>query len=135
MSIDQNGVIDQDHKKLLEMLNQSQQLSQQENFHKPLQKLLKQLDDYTRYHFRREEVVMKACGYHYIKNHCGVHHLLINKFELMVEIKSDTEIRDWISGFLTEWLIEHIMVMDKALIPYLQGKQQEVEKALAEFDR
>jgi len=55
--------IDDDHKKLLGMINQLQTASHYTTDDKMIEHILDDLIDYTKYHFSREEKIMLDCEY------------------------------------------------------------------------
>jgi|GEM_PF-903934 len=136
MGID-GGVLDQDHKKLIDALNQCHLLQYQDEIHQPLMQIIESLRLHTHYHFKREETIMKACEYPHFQNHCSVHQMLVRKLESMVESDygDEHQLCRWLISYLTDWLLNHILVMDKAIEPYLQSRKRQVDQALAELDQ
>jgi len=115
--------IDIDHKALVGLLNRCIEALSKSKPDKEIKAILSELQDYTVYHFQREEKIMQACHYPHLENHKQVHQLLIREvsqqikaFELgNLTVKSLLE-------FIWDWLNNHILGMDKAIIPYVQGK-------------
>lgn len=134
MAIDNNGIIDEDHRQLLTILSRGQKLEENDDdFPLKMQALIQELAEYTVDHFHREELAMKICGYPYAKNHCDVHRLMVKELNDAVKTKSLLEVKQWIITYLSDWLLDHIMVMDKALEPYIKAKADEVQFAMAEL--
>ena len=79
-------------------------------------KTLKELRDYTRYHFKAEEKLMKQ--YRYIglaeqkKQHQFFEKKIQNAQKAIKSKKSLNAVSD-ILIFLKDWLVKHIMVIDK----------------------
>lgn len=134
MSIDGGGELDKDHQVLLSLLNQCREMANGERSYGELPEVIEELLNYTRYHFRREEMVMKSCHYPKYHDHCKVHNMLISKMQTIVESNNDRQIVQWLSDFLSRWLIEHIMVMDKAFVSYIEQHQPQVQEALKAFE-
>lgn len=134
MSIDGGGELDRDHQILLSLLNKCRLMANGEMDYSTLPEVIDELQSYTRYHFRREEMVMKRCNYPKYNEHCKIHNMLITKMQTIVESNNDRQIVQWLSNFLSQWLIEHIMVMDKAFVSYIEQYSSEVQQALKSFD-
>lgn len=116
-----DGEIDQDHKTLLELLNRCLETPPQESFHEYLHLIVNQLSKYTQYHFKREEALMQSIKYPYFKNHREVHQLLISKLNMAINTMNDEKLHDWLANFLYDWLIDHIMLMDKAFSHFIKN--------------
>ncbi len=108
-------VLDLDHQKLLTLLNQfntAYDYAMSEEFER---QALKELLDYTIYHFDREEKMMAECNYPDLEPHKKQHQTMINEIR-KVEAKYNKEgheALDEVSDFLTNWLINHINHTDK----------------------
>jgi len=136
MMIDDNGIIDQDHHQLLNILYRCRQLEENDaDFTDKLEALIQELATYTVNHFAVEELAMKISGYPHIKNHIDIHQLMIKELNKTLETKSHQEIRRWVITYLSDWLLDHIMVMDKALQPYINDKVDEIQLAMAELKK
>ncbi|MEH6454168.1 MAG: hemerythrin family protein [Psychromonas sp.] len=134
MTIDDGGVIDEDHQRLFNIFSRCQQLEENDdNFTTKIHALIKELTQYTVEHFAREELAMKVVDYPYSKNHCNIHKLMVKELNFIVKTESLQEIRLWIVTYLSDWLIDHIMVMDKVLEPYIKANTGEVQRAMIEL--
>ncbi|GAA5137326.1 bacteriohemerythrin [Thalassotalea piscium] len=117
-------VIDNDHKKLLNLLNQmntAYDYAMSESYEKAA---LNDLVDYTKYHFDREEQMMAEHDYPDLEAHKLQHKNMIAQVNHYVERydKEGHECLDEISDFLTQWLINHINGTDKAYSKHLHSK-------------
>ncbi len=130
MSIDDGGMLDDDHKELCLLLNRCQRLLTTDDFHQPLQEIIKGLINYTQDHFAREELAMKICHYPYAKNHSEVHQMITKKLMKKITHSSEKELLNWLTTEMSEWLIDHIIVMDKPLQKYLLDNKENVTQAL-----
>jgi len=116
--------IDRDHKKLLTLINHVQTAvyySTGETFER---QALKELVDYTKHHFEREEALMRDNGYPDYEPHKKQHEEMIAKVrEYCAAYEKDREgtIND-LSDFLKGWLIEHIQGTDQKYVPFLHEK-------------
>ena len=131
ISIDNNGMLDQGHKQLMNIINQCQLLEENEQFNHNLNKLIEKILACFIEHFDHEELAMEICGYPYIQNHKKVHQMMIKKILSAINTKTGRELRTWVVRYLKNWLFEHTNVQDKELLPYIQAKQVEVQQALA----
>lgn len=113
--------IDQDHKKLISLLNQftvAYDHAMSEDFEK---KALEELIDYTKYHFKREEKLMSENDYPDFEAHKAKHQEMIEQVGTFVELyneKGHDALKE-ISEYLTVWLISHINGTDKEYTQYL----------------
>lgn len=122
--------IDQDHKKLLHLLNQFSiafDYAQCEEFER---EALEELVSYTKYHFKREEKLMEDYGYPGFPEHQEEHQAMIDKVEEYVEIYNieGHDSLKQVTNLLTYWLINHIQESDTKYRDYL------VELGADEFD-
>lgn len=124
--------IDEDHRALMSLANRCiAELNHDQQNDKEIRNILDELLNYTQYHFQREELLMKVCEYPNLIKHQKVHQLLIR------EVVQNT--REYYLGnitvknlleFITDWLTNHIMCMDKAIAPYCKDKTSLIEHAL-----
>lgn len=125
ISIDDGGILDEDHQSLFLLFNRCQDLLEEDDFQQPLKEIITELVQYTQEHFAREELAMKRCHYPYAKNHCDVHQMMVKKLTQKLFTCSDKEILLWLNTEMSEWLVDHIKVMDKPLHKYLVKRKQE----------
>lgn len=116
--------IDHDHKKLINLINTLQTAVMYPSGESYERKALKEIVDYTVYHFKREEELMKECDYPDFESHKKTHEAMISKVNEYLdayEKNSEGAICD-ITRFLKTWLIEHIAGTDQQYSPYMQKK-------------
>jgi len=116
--------IDQDHQKLISLLNQfntAYEYAMSEEFEK---QALNDLVSYTKYHFEREENLMQEYGYPEYDAHKEQHIKMIKQVERFVGIYNEKghDSLNEISDFLTQWLINHINGTDKCYSKFLNDK-------------
>ncbi len=113
-------LIDQDHRMLLDLVNQ---ISMASTRHDPvaLEFVLDELLAYTARHFAREEGLIAAAGYPQLQEHQQVHAQMIAEVRLLQTrlVWSVDGLGDELHQFLGRWLIQHIMGEDRRYIPYL----------------
>jgi hemerythrin-like metal-binding protein len=128
--------IDTDHKLLISLINQLHLSIQDGMGHETIGSILNALLDYTFYHFSREELMMRVCGYPDLEQHKKVHEKLK---ERLVEIRDEfladhSSIKENdILDFLISWLNDHIKGTDAKFTPYMAGKEDALEKASISF--
>lgn len=115
--------IDNDHKKLLGMINQLQTASHYTTDDKMIECILDDLIDYTKYHFSREEKIMHDCEYPELEAHKKLHRDMINQVSAFIDEYRvhNTRTIDDVTQYLKSWLINHINGSDKEYIPYLKN--------------
>ena len=116
--------IDNDHKKLINLLNQvntAYDYAMSESYEK---EALNDLVNYTKYHFEREEKMMEDNEYPDLKAHKLQHRKMIEQVNQFVERYNNEghECLHIISDFLTQWLINHINGTDKAYSKHLHDR-------------
>ena len=117
-------LIDNDHKKLISLINQLQNASHYKVDDYIIDQTMDELINYTKYHFEREEFLMRSNQYPGYEAHKKLHENMISKMsECMEKYKSnpDNTIDDALN-FLKNWLINHIKGDDRKYIPYLENK-------------
>lgn len=117
------GVIDQEHQKLFGLINNLQTAIYYPAGETFERQALKELVDYTQYHFRREEEMMQRNGYPDYEAHKRVHEDMIRKVqEYLQAYEKDREgtIQD-LTRYLKNWLVHHIAGTDRQYGPYLRA--------------
>jgi len=124
--------IDSDHKMLLSLLNRCIiSANDADNASNDEEGILNDLLSYTEHHFQREENVMDICNYPDKIKHCEAHNTLLNEIkERQKKFKSHEGVPDSLLHFLTNWLVKHIVGMDKDLDNYCKGHEETIAKAL-----
>lgn len=116
--------IDDDHKKLLNLINNLQSAVYYPTGESFERQALKELVDYTKYHFHREEAMMQENGYPDYAAHKQEHEKMITKVkEFCAAYEKDREgTIDGLTQFLKNWLIDHINGTDQKYAPFLHEK-------------
>lgn len=116
-------VLDDDHKKLLEIINKLS-IAIDDNLEKEvLESIFVDLEEYTIMHFKREESFIARCDYKYFEEHKDEHKGFAAKIpELKAKLLSSKDYINTqdVSVFLTDWLINHIVTEDIPLINVFQ---------------
>lgn len=116
--------MDNDHKRLLNLINQLQTAVHYYTGKEFEEKALDELVDYTKTHFSKEEKLMADNGYADLEAHKLQHKEFIdqvNHFIKQYKENSDVTISDTLK-FLKEWLIKHINGTDKEYGKVLNDK-------------
>lgn len=112
--------IDDQHKRLVGMLNELHQAMLRKDGQRALTSILGQMMDYTSYHFATEEVYMVLFQYPGFQAHNAEHAEFVRtvaRFQEMYEAgKAGLSIE--VLQYLSSWLANHIMGSDKAFGPF-----------------
>ena len=124
--------IDKDHQTIVELLNK---VSGRRVDDAGLDGVIHELVDYTIYHFKREEMVMKICDYPDLEAHCDEHRELcdhVGELTTAWNDKRDQETFEQLKTFLRNWLFDHILEVDSTIAPYAHGRERMIK---AELDK
>lgn len=117
-------VLDEDHKKLIDLLNQFQIAYDYHTGDEFEHQALDALVDYTRYHFEREEKIMEENDYPDLEAHRAQHRAMIAEVEKFINEYKEKghNALEGVSNYLKGWLIHHINGTDKQYSSFLNGK-------------
>jgi hemerythrin len=116
--------IDQQHRKLVEMINNLNDAMRQGKGKESLSKIINGLITYAGTHFRTEEKYFDQFGYPDTGKHKQEHKGFTQK---VAAFKKDFEggkrtLSTEVMMFLSDWLQDHIKVVDKKYGPFLNAK-------------
>ena len=116
--------IDQQHKKLLNLINQLQTAVDYSTGEQFEREALDELVDYTKTHFTYEEGLMRDNDYPDFEAHKLQHEKMFDKVrEVLSEYEKDHDTAmSNAAEYLKEWLINHINGTDKEYSSYLIGR-------------
>lgn len=116
--------IDQQHRKLVSLLNELYEAMQSGKGRDVLGKVLGELAGYTKTHFAAEEQIMAANGYPELQTHRDKHQKMAQKvMELNDQFRKGVLASPiQITNFLKDWLAKHIMETDRNYGPFLTAK-------------
>lgn len=117
-------VLDLDHMRLLGMFNELLSSGVANRSKDDLSALLLGLEDYTQFHFAREEDEMAACGYPDLDAHKEAHRHFVREIARQREEFDSGDavmLRIDLILLLKEWLLEHIQGTDKKYTPFMTG--------------
>lgn len=117
-----NAQIDEDHRKLYEMINAFHNAIEQNRGKDVTGRVLNNLVNYYRVHFKREEEAMLRINYAGYLEHKLAHENFIREVDLLKKnFDSGVTINPaYIGRMLTDWLREHIAAVDAKLARVLQ---------------
>lgn len=113
--------IDQEHTRLFELAEETYQLLNDDFLQDKtdnLIHLISELINYTRTHFSHEEEYQRSINYPKIEEHIALHRKFEDKLlefdldSLGDDFTSQNETAEELLGFLTQWLVNHIMNVD-----------------------
>ena len=134
MEIDQ-GPIDEDHRKLVQQVNDLHTATTDGRGTEVVAKLLAELLDDTAAHIHREEVYMHTLGYPELERHKQGHVRFMDQLRAL-QAKYDAgsvTVASQLSSVLRDWLSLHIRRHDKAIVAFLRERQRkETRAALAQ---
>ncbi len=118
------GVIDNQHKKLIELINKMYDAMRANKGKEAVSTVLAELVDYTVYHFETEEQLLLQYGYAEFEAHKVIHDNLTRRAkELKSRLERGTDLLTMdVMLFLSNWLNVHILEVDKKYSPYLHSK-------------
>lgn len=114
-------LIDKEHQILFEILERAKRLIDDYalgDAYDPIMDILKELKQYTEYHFADEEEYMEHIRYSGLEAQRLAHSAFINKIEGIREEDIDQNPREYLESlleFLLGWLINHILHADKKI--------------------
>jgi hemerythrin len=124
--------IDNDHKKLIELINRCSRINTLHDKVDQVQQVLIELVQYTSYHFSREEAIMQACGYPHLMEHSLGHQKLLSQVKTyLYDFSQGTMSLQMFNDFMKSWLIKHILASDKDYAPYCKNQEQKIADALS----
>ncbi|MAO54754.1 MAG: hypothetical protein CMM61_03525 [Rhodospirillaceae bacterium] len=127
--------IDRDHQIIFELTNK---VSQPDLTEQAMHEVIQEMIAYTRYHFRREETIMSACGYPELDAHMRYHRNLEDRIDgLAAQYKQTTDPQTLmrLRSFLRNWWSGHIMDVDTTIAKHAAGKETAIKIALEKLER
>lgn len=112
---------DEDHKKLFAMINTLHESMLAGTSKEKIQQIVKQLADYTKYHFSAEEAQLEKAKYPGVNAHRAEHQVFVKRVEqFQGELAiGNANISVSLSMFLNDWLANHIRQTDQRYSSYL----------------
>jgi hemerythrin len=117
--------LDDDHKRLIELLNELHDGIQAGQANQALEGVIDGLVRYTRFHFAREEKLFAEAGFPESAAHKAEHDMLSRRalnLQARFENGQSQQLSLEAMEFLKNWLTEHIMGSDQKYGPFLNAK-------------
>lgn len=113
--------IDEQHKKLIDLINQLYQAMKTGKGKEVIAKILEELGDYTQYHFATEEKYLGETSYPDLKAHQDEHINFVGKVADFTKKYNAGHVGLTVQlfQFLHDWLINHISGSDKKYSDHL----------------
>ncbi len=121
--------IDADHERLFTLFNDFVTVVNDDREDSEIQSVLRDLLEYTDYHFDREERLMKRYGYPDYEQHKLMHDAFVRQLhDVNNALDAGGEKGAFVLSVLGKWLTGHILGVDKKLGAYI-GKCETAEAA------
>ena len=122
-SID-NGLIDQQHKQLLELANHVLAINDPVAEVAELRDNVKELFHYMEYHFDAEEQFMKEMDYPDLEQHQAIHAQLVHDMNQLLKSARDyAELLQSLKPVMKSWVLKHIQEEDSKIGIFLKEKE------------
>ncbi|MBS4096078.1 MAG: hemerythrin family protein [Sulfuricella sp.] len=123
-----NPSLDEQHQKLFAIINKLHEAMFAKRGRESVGETIRELVEYTQKHFSEEERQMELHGYAGLAAHKKVHEELLKKvkeIEKHYQQSSESVAGEMIGFLVSDWLVKHILGMDKQYAPYLKGNRHQ----------
>ena len=112
-------LIDDQHKKMFATINELIAILNTKPTNDQVSEIIKSLIEYKKYHFATEEKYFAEFGYEGAEEHKEKHALFSARLEEMTARNGEDSVSlaFELVDFLEDWLIDHLMVIDRKYIP------------------
>jgi hemerythrin-like metal-binding protein len=113
--------IDQQHRRLFEILNNLFEAMKFAQGKHVLETTLAELNEYTQYHFSAEENLLDKFGYPQLNGHRSEHAFFIRRIITFQEDlkRGKPALSVYVMNFLKSWITNHILIVDKKYSGFL----------------
>jgi len=124
-----NPEMDAHHQRLFRLLNDLHEAILTQRGRVDMGPIIDRLFEHTLNHFAAEEQLMESCGYPDLEAHRQEHERLLERVREMDATYRHPKSGKWevvpeaFAFLLKDWLMEHILVMDKAYAPFVAGDE------------
>jgi hemerythrin len=119
--------IDRDHKQLIDALNRLHYVEVAGDDTAAIADALEAVVEYTKGHFRREEMLMRLSGYPGYAAHCRVHREMVDRAaELQARFRADPRHFKVATFYdaLADWLVAHVLEEDTKIKPWVEKLEE-----------
>lgn len=123
MAVD-HGMVDEDHKQLIAIANRVFEFTRPNREAEEIKQVIRELYDYAKYHFAREEGLMSRLNYPARKEHARKHEVIIQ--DMNHHLTSAHHMGEILGNFkelVNTWVIRHIMEEDLKLAAYISSQK------------
>lgn len=115
---------DEQHKKLFELIDELADAISSVEEHAVMRNIVRELIDYTRVHFRDEELNLQLYEYPEYREHKLEHDDLTKQVvDFALEFCSRPELANNLMNFLKKWITKHILEDDMKYAAYMEGRE------------
>ncbi len=123
MQVD-NGQVDEDHKKLISLANRVLLLDRPNRDAEEMKRIIRELYDYVKYHFDREEKFMREIKYPAVdEHHERHHHIIADMNHHLTQSHHMSEILSNFRQLVNKWVINHIMEEDLKIKDFMANQK------------
>lgn len=115
-------VIDEQHQQLFDLINKLYIDMQESQSNESVVKTIKELKNYTIYHFTEEEKLMRDSNYSDLEQHIQIHKNMVQKIQdFQKEYENGNPLVHYeILSFIGNWLTAHIMGVDRKYMNHFE---------------
>ena len=119
-------VVDGQHRNLFKLINNLNLDLSDKELNMAFSDAIEILSAYVGTHFKTEEDLMKAVAYPNYETHKHEHDNLREQSEKLIKLfrLGKVDLTATISKFLSDWLKNHILEIDKKMIDWLKGQEE-----------
>lgn len=118
-----NKTIDEQHKELIDRIQQFVSACESEDARVKAIKMLDYLDEYTEFHFKEEEKLQKDVDYpgleEHIKKHEEFRHTIKELYDYLDEMRDQMKVYGAGKINVIDWLFGHIKTFDRSVAEYI----------------
>jgi hemerythrin len=115
--------IDQQHKKIVELINTLNDAFMKDESKGRLGGILNEMADYADYHFKTEEKLFNGRNFPFAKEHILQHKEFTQKVQdYKIKHESGQSVTFRVLMFLRKWLIDHILDSDREYVDIVKRK-------------
>jgi len=118
-----NSLLDAQHQKMFAIISELHNAMFHKNTQKQMTVAIRQLIEYTGKHFAEEERQMEISGFPGLADHKAAHEKLkqqVIEIEQRFHDAKDNMAGEMFVFLVSDWLVKHILEMDKQYAPYLK---------------
>lgn len=118
--------VDDQHKHLVEVINKVLDANAQNKLNEYFGEAMKELVDYTNYHFNSEEAFMEKIGYPNLLEHRAQHKVLVKQLvKILEDLKAGKQqVVNELPSILKNWVIKHVFDHDRLIGLYYKEEKR-----------